>query len=271
VSTYPPGTGTVAGDAAIAQQIEFTTYPDGASQTGQTGVMRLWATNNNLGKASVRFYEPWTGTPDPIIPGSALATITATYRWYMQLANTSRTPAFNMLVLGANNVLYSLSWVPGEGDPDAWNTFSLNANTGGLRIYCNSGCPGSSATFTMASLLANATYGSQLSGGQVFGVGFNLGSDQKECYVGFDWLETSLLNGGARIDFGPVGPPPEPRYPLVTMGGAVIGGAAGQNIAPSNGWMWGVGLPGVPAKVRHLLSFCACLHILMFAAVFAQS
>lgn len=261
VSSYPgaifPSTGSAQGDAAIAQQIDFVTYGD---DVGQTGVMRLWATDSSKGKASVRFYEPWTGTPSPIISGAALASITASYRWYMQPANTARTPAFNMLVRARNGITYSLAWQP-QSDPavpNAWNTFSLEATTDGWRIYCSSffGCPGSSGpTFTMTQLLADSRFGSLLSSGSVTGVGFNLGSDQRSCFVGIDWLETSLLNGNTRIDFGPGEAPPAIQYPLVMMGGAVFGGQTGQNVAPPNGWMWGVGLPGIPAQVRFPLGF----------------
>lgn len=78
VSSYPgaifPFPGSAQGDAAIAQQIDFVTYNDGASEIG---VMRLWATNSSKGKASVPFYEPWTGSPSPIISEAALASITA--------------------------------------------------------------------------------------------------------------------------------------------------------------------------------------------------
>lgn len=42
-------------------------------------------------------------------------------------------------------------------------------------------------------------------GAYLFGVGFHLGSDQRQCFVGVDWLETSLLNEGDRIDFGTYG------------------------------------------------------------------
>lgn len=71
--------GTATDDTNIGQQIDFFNYQDGATSTG---VMRLWATAVNLGKASVRYYEPWVGpTYTPITSGSSLATLTAEYRW----------------------------------------------------------------------------------------------------------------------------------------------------------------------------------------------
>jgi hypothetical protein len=57
-------------------------------------------------------------------------------------------------------------------------------------------------------ILADATYGSILSGGTVVATGFNIGSYQRNCRVGIDWVENSLLNGGDRIDFGVAVPAP---------------------------------------------------------------
>ena len=96
---------------------------------------------------------------------------------------------------------------------NAWNTFSVDANTAaandnGWRIYGN-GAPGSAAgaAKSLGEWLSDATYGSILSGATVIGQGFNIGSSQRNCRVGIDWVESSLINGGDRVDFGVVPAP----------------------------------------------------------------
>jgi hypothetical protein len=41
----------------------------------------------------------------------------------------------------------------------------------------------------------------------VLGQGFNIGSYQRNARVGIDWLESSLINGGDRVDFGVIPAP----------------------------------------------------------------
>lgn len=97
----------------------------------------------------------------------------------------------------------------------------------------------------MEELLANPTFGNPLSNGSIAGVGFNHGSDTKQAFIGIDWLETSLLNDGNRIDFAD---PAASNFPTVTMGGATVGGTSGVTSAPS-GWTWGIGSATEPAQV----------------------
>jgi hypothetical protein len=97
----------------------------------------------------------------------------------------------------------------------------------------------------MDTLLADPTWGSRISGGSVVGVGFNLGSDQRQCYIGIDYLKTSLLNSGNKIFFGKPGAQAV-TFPTVAMGGATIGGTAGSAFAPPNGWTWGPAPPTIP-------------------------
>ena len=46
-----------------------------------------------------------------------------------------------------------------------------------------------------------------LNGATVLGQGFNIGSYQRNCRVGIDWLESSLINGGDRVEFGVIPAP----------------------------------------------------------------
>lgn len=186
---------STADDALIAEQIKFGDFYAGSSG----GVMILDGTTANQGKSSVRFYGDGTGI------GSLNSSFTSSFRWYMEPYPTSRTLGLNLLVVGTNNLTYSLSWVGSGSVMNAWNEFSVNANTDGWRVY-NNGAPGSSGDpKTLSAWLADVTYGSILSGATVAGQGFNIGSWQRQCRVGVDWLESSLLNGGSRIEFvGPV-------------------------------------------------------------------
>jgi len=174
-------------------------------------------TSANAGKTSVRYYGNGTGI------GALNGSFTSTFRWYMDPYSTSRTVALNLLVLGNNGLTYSLSWLGNGAQANAWNTFSVDASTAaasdnGWRVYGN-GAPGSAAgaAKSLNEWFADGTYGSILNGATVMGQGFNIGSYQRMCRVGIDWLESSLINGGDRVDFGVVPAP----------GAAALLGAAG--------------------------------------------
>ena len=206
---------STASDALIAQQLYFT--DSGTASGGGTGVMVMDGTSANAGKTSVRYYGSGTGI------GALNGLFTSTFRWYMDPYSTSRTVALNLLVLGNNGLTYSLSWLGNGAQANAWNTFSVDASTAaasdnGWRVYGN-GAPGSAAgaAKSLNEWFADGTYGSILNGATVMGQGFNIGSYQRMCRVGIDWLESSLINGGDRVDFGVVPAP----------GAAALLGAAG--------------------------------------------
>ena len=196
---------STASDALIAQQLYFT--DSGSASGGGSGVMVMDGTSANNGKTSVRYYGNGTGI------GTLNSSFTSTFRWYMDPYPTSRTVALNLSVVGSDAKIYSLSWLGTGAQMNAWNTFSVNASTAvsggeGWRLYGN-GAPGSAAgaAKSLNDWLADATYGSILSGANVLGQGFNIGSSQRNCRVGIDWLESSLINGGDRVDFGVIPAP----------------------------------------------------------------
>jgi hypothetical protein len=196
---------STASDALIAEQLYFT--DSGSASGGGSGVMVMDGTSANNGKTSVRYYGNGTGI------GTLNSSFTSTFRWYMDPYPTSRTVALNLSVVGSDAKIYSLSWLGTGAQMNAWNTFSVNASTAvsggeGWRLYGN-GAPGSAAgaAKSLNDWLADATYGSILSGANVLGQGFNIGSWQRECRVGIDWLESSLINGGDRVDFGVIPAP----------------------------------------------------------------
>jgi hypothetical protein len=179
--------------------------------------MVLDGTTSNLGKSSVKYINTATG----LGTGANLANFTASYRWFMDSYTTSRTPALSLVVNGTNGLNYSLAYVssPVSGSlTQNWNLSTVDANTttsaagtagvDGWFLYSN-GAPGATvAGRSLNQILADATYGSILSGGTVVATGFNIGSYQRNCRVGIDWVENSLLNGGDRIDFGVAIPAP---------------------------------------------------------------
>jgi hypothetical protein len=196
---------STASDAAIAQQLYFT--DSGSASGGGSGVMVMDGTSANAGKTSVRYYGSGSGI------GTLNNSFSSSFRWYMDPYSTSRTVGLNLSVLGTNGLYYSLSWIGDGAQASAWNTFSVNANTAavndnGWRLFGN-GAPGSAAgaAKSLNDWLTDATYGSLLNGSTVLGQGFNIGSFQRNCRVGIDWLDSSLINGGDRVDFGVVPAP----------------------------------------------------------------
>jgi len=220
VSSYQPyfsypgaPAASTASDAAIAQQLYFT--DSGSASGGGSGVMVVDGTSASAGKTSVRYYGSGTGI------GSLNSSFSSSFRWYMDPYSTVRTVAMNLSVLGNNGLYYSLSWVGDGAQASAWNTFSVNANTAaandnGWRLYGN-GAPGSAvgAAKSLNDWLTDATYGSLLNGSTVLGQGFNAGTYMKNTRFGIDWLDSSLINGGDRVDFGVI---PAPR--AITLLGA---------------------------------------------------
>ena len=196
---------STADDALIAQQLYFT--DSGSASGGGSGVMVMDGTSANSGKTSVRYYGNGTGI------GTLNSSFSSTFRWYMDPYSTSRTVALNLSVTGSDGKIYSMSWLGTGAQANAWNTFSVDASTAvsggeGWRLYGN-GAPGSvaGAAKSLNDWLSDATYGSILSGATVLGQGFNIGSYQRQCRVGIDWLESSLINGGDRVDFGVIPAP----------------------------------------------------------------
>ncbi len=211
VSSYQPYFGglvpsSAANDVAIAQQLYFT--DTGSASGGGEGVMVVDGTSSNSGKTSVRYYGNGTGL------GQLDGSFTSTFRWYMDPYSTSRTIAMNFLLIGTDGKAYSMSYVGEGAASSAWNTFSVNASTTttdivnyGWRLYSN-GAPGSGGTTkSLNGWLADATWGSILTGATVIGQGFNAGSAMKATRFGIDWVESSLINGGNRVDFGVVPAP----------------------------------------------------------------
>jgi len=211
-------TGTLSADAQIAAQIGFGDFYAG-SDSGD-GVVRLWATEQPFGKASIGTWSHVVLTPPPELDlnllaansffattASLLSGFTASYRLYVEPAPTKRVPAFRLnFVLLETGLVGAFLHFGSNVAADDWTTVAVDENSLFSVYVSGTGWIDDSAANprTMAQW-ASARPEYFANGAYLFGVGFHLGSDQRQCFVGVDWLETSLLNEGDRIDFGTYG------------------------------------------------------------------
>lgn len=196
---YGPGTpaGTRQGDAAIDLQIQFGDFYPGSSADG--GLIRLWPTDDNLGKASIGTFSS-TGFATT---ASLLSGFDAVYRVYVDPAPTLRTPVFRLSFVAPGSAQGAFAHFHTPMPADSWTTVSVDETSLWAVSLVGQGWIDDSAANpkTMAQWAAAHPefFGADAI---VFATGFNIGSGQRQCYAGIDWLETSLLNGGDRIEFG---------------------------------------------------------------------
>jgi hypothetical protein len=158
-----------------------------------------------------------------------LANFTASYRWYKDGPVGAPAPALKLGVrtsdfgstgssprIGENNWDKILIFEPYD-NPDAgstpvgtWVTQSTDANNGTWWMFDRT-LPGAvnppHANLTLADWLSDATYGARLTGGVIVDVALGVGSGNAGSIGYVDWLETSAIAGGERINFTAV---PEP-------------------------------------------------------------
>ncbi|MFM7141072.1 MAG: hypothetical protein ACKO2K_04050 [Alphaproteobacteria bacterium] len=188
--------GTKQGDEAIDLQIGFGDFYPGSDG----GLVRLWPTDSAPGKASIGTFERTSGFATT---ASLLAGFTAAYRMYVDPAPLPRTPVFRLNFAAPDGTVATFLYFHSPMSYDAWTTVDVDQDSAWSVFRSGVGWVDDSAADpkTMAQWAAShPEYFAD--GAAVFGVGFNIGSDQRQCYFGIDWLETSLLNGGDRIEFG---------------------------------------------------------------------
>jgi len=232
------GSASTGDDTAIEQQVIFmdegqTTNDNGdaagnpppaspLASLGGLGYVRLDGTGSNSGKSDISYVNA-----SGIAAASALTdpSFNLSYRYYIQPQPTFRTLGLNIgLTNNAQSNLYIFAYI----DPAAatgWNSSTVSANSGLFTLFANG--VGVGGSMTLAQWATDPTYGPQIFGGteNVFRVGFNLGSGQRDNLQYLDWVQTNLLNGGDLIDF--VGPSAVPEPSTWATSALVAGAIAG--------------------------------------------
>jgi len=213
-ANYPSGYTAQADVLIDTYNIKF------ANEDGSTnGCVNLWGTNSNSGKSEILFVSLDAG--NNVVPLKVADFLTSTdftfsVRHFFKPDPTTRTPAFNFWVVTSAQQIYyfqpiycSVSsdcqdvWVTTEGD----NTTKFRIFKGGEGWLCADGTTApacaTSTSDTPAGWKANPDVGSVIfaSDSVITGISINIGSFQKQAFAYFDWLETSVLNAGARVNF----------------------------------------------------------------------
>ncbi len=220
----PGQTPSTADDTAISQQLQFVDGPAGSTGGGS---VKIIAPTENPGKSTLS-----TVNLDGFAAASVLTddSFSASYRWYKEPNPTSRTVAFR---IGIQSTAWAASQVDftatrsGEqtwdlmlvnlmdvSEDNAWNEVDVNKDTGTWHLYGQSGNqnwigitgvvpPGGSSAKTLAEWAVDSVWGNRLFGtdAKITNVQFGLGSWQRQANAYIDYLETTILNNGNRINF----------------------------------------------------------------------
>jgi hypothetical protein len=173
-----------------------------------------------------------------------LANFTASYRWFkdspvggapapalklgIRTSDFGSTPPSSMRI-GENNWDKVMVYEPYD-NPDAgstpvgtWVTQTITANSGTWSMFNRTPPAGvvnpPHSSLTLSQWLADATWGTRLTGAVVVDVALGVGSGNANTVGYVDWLETSAIAGGERINFTAV---PEPAS-IALLGAASIG------------------------------------------------
>ena len=141
------------------------------------------------------------------LSSEAQSTLRTDSKWLQDNPGTSVQVEGHCDERGTNE--YNLSYVNPANAYDSWNTASVTDITGAFKLYTGPGAlGGSSPAETLADWSTDPTFGSLFNTDyEITGIGFNLGSYQRNALAYLDSTQTNLLNGGDVIDFQAV---PEP-------------------------------------------------------------
>jgi hypothetical protein len=213
-------------DPAIDSRIQFVSGP-----AGSDGSLKL-ITPTAIDKATLAYVDT-SGL-------GGLANFTASYRWYkdgpvgapapalklgVRTSDFASTPPSSMRI-GENDWDKILIYEPYD-NPDAastptgtWVTQSTDPSNGTWWMFDRT-LPGAVNTphssLTLNQWLSDATYGARLSGASIVDVALGVGSGNAGSIGYVDWIETSAIAGGERINFVP-----EPAT-LALAGAAAVG------------------------------------------------
>jgi hypothetical protein len=166
-----------------------------------------------------------------------LANFTASYRWYKDSPVGAPAPALKLGIrtsdfgatpassrIGENNWDKIMVYEPYD-NPDvantpvgSWVTQTITVNNGTWSMFNRTPPAGvvnpPHDSLTLTQWLADATWGTRLTGGVVVDVALGIGSGNANTVGYVDWLETSAIAGGERINFTAI---PEPA--TLALGG----------------------------------------------------
>ena len=222
----PGQTPTLADDAAIASQIQFVN-----NAPESVNALKLsFGTGTASGKATV----------STINTDSGFATGDWRNGFFANLRLFRETNTNTTLKIGIQSTNWALSQVgftatrSGESVWDldlvytgagittgSWQTAGITSSTGTWNLFDQSGNlfytpPGNSLSLTLDQWAADATWGSRLfgAGAKVTSIQIGAGSFSVASSAYVDFLETSLLNNGDRVDMVP-----EPTSIIALVGG----------------------------------------------------
>jgi hypothetical protein len=224
----PGQTATAADDLAIANQIQFVNDAPG----GATALKLVFAAGTG-GKATFSNIDTNKG----FATGNWQDGFFANMRRYRETATNTTIKigvqstnwaasqnGFTATRSGESAYDLTLTYVGNYTPYYTWEDVSLTATSGTWKLYDQSGNPyytAPSANKSLADWAADATWGTLLfgEGAKVTSVLIGAGSFTAVASTGYvDYLETSLLNGGDRVDFVP-----EPAtIAILCLGGLMI-------------------------------------------------
>jgi hypothetical protein len=220
--------------------VNATTSPDidsriqfDAGPAGSDGSLKLISPASN-DKATLAYVDP-NGL-------GGLANFTASYRWFKDSPVGAPAPALKLGIrtsdfgatpassrIGENNWDKIMVYEPYD-NPDAgstpvgsWVTQTITATSGTWSMFNRTPPAGvvnpPHSSLTLSQWLADATWGTRLTGGAIVDVALGIGSGNADTVGYVDWLETSAIAGGERINFTAI---PEPAS-IALLGAASIG------------------------------------------------
>lgn len=207
--------------------VNATTAPDidsriqfDAGPAGSDGSLKLLAPASN-DKATFAYVDS-NGL-------GGLANLTASYRWYKDGPVGAPAPSLKIGIrtsdygstgpssrIGESNWDKVLIFEPydnpnaGSTPVGSWVTQTIDANNGDWWMFdrtIGSAVNPPHSSLTLTAWLADATYGTRLTGASIVDVQLGVGSGNANSTGYVDWIETSAIAGGERINFQAV---PEP-------------------------------------------------------------
>ena len=215
------------------------------------GSVVFWGGFSNGFKTDMRYASfDRNGQIVPMLAASHLLSDQFTVSVHMNVkpSPTSRTPAFGIYIKGTDGLFYTFSGIDwGCNDVtciDNWSTRTIDA-TNNYNLFTSEGrrcpdggpdnndnpcyerVPGYISSFgAPMDVWSEGFYGEQIfgEGAFIFSQGLNIGSWQRQCYVGFDWIQSSLYLDGLKVHFNaPDTVPNPPEAPVFPETAAVDG------------------------------------------------